>query len=143
GPFDDIHGGLSRYQAGIKASADRSLIHAGADEHDFLSAVTVDAIPILSQFLTPERIVRPAFDREARPPETRGVGGEIRTRLADCADPLRPCCQPEMPLGANDARPGLLDELIELDGIEGTARAVDEIFHAVLFGLRHMFGKAV
>src|SRR5439155_1426321 len=128
-PFRDVHGGFPRYEACVQPSAKRTLVHAGADEHDFLAAIAIDVVPVLTQPLPPERIIRPSFRRHARPPRTKGLGARDRTSLTDFTKPMRARRQPEMSFGANDAGPGLLDELVEPGWIEGPARAINEVLH--------------
>ena len=63
--------------------------------------------------------------------------------LAQLADPLRPARQPEESLAANDTRPGTIEEIVQLRGIERFARLIDEARDAVLFRLRDVRSGSV
>src|ERR1700736_4672506 len=142
-PLFDVHGGLARHQAGIKARPERLFLPAGADKDDLLPAVAVDVAPVLLQRLPPRRIVRPALGRHICPPETQAFGANDGSGLAQFAKPLRACGDPEMTFGPDDAGPRLAQELMKLGRIERAARAVNEVLHAVFLGLRYMVGEAV
>ncbi len=58
--------GFPGHEACVQARArSELLVHAGADEHDFLAAIAIDVVPVLTQPLPPERIIRPSFRRHA------------------------------------------------------------------------------
>ena len=130
-------------EAGIELGADRRLVHADADEDEFLPAVAPDRRPVAVHQLAPFLVIGPAAFRDGAPPEAHGRDLAHGAGDRQFAHPIRARGQPEMALGAHQTGKGAVDEGVELLRMEGPAGAVDEARDAVFLGLGHMLGMAV
>src|SRR4029453_5902493 len=129
-----VKGCLVSNQAVVECGADGLLFKAGTNEHRLLAAIAPDCVPITVEQLAELRIAWPMRLGHARPPEALGVGAPLCAGNRKQADFVWPCCQPEVPLGANETRPSLIQKAIECCRIERTACAIDKARNAVLFG---------
>ena len=130
-------------EAEFERSADRRLVDAGSDEDKLLAAIAPESVPVALEHTLPFRTAGPTVLRHGGPPSAERRRTSDGAGQREFADPIGPGGQPEVALGADQARPGLVDEGVEGSRMKVAPGPIDEPLDAVLLRLGNVIFEAV